>query len=725
MIANIRSILQGRFRLSAQMYLGIGMAVALTLSASLVAWLSFNAIGEAAGKVSEESVPELVAAFGIAQYTNDLSNAAPRLTSAVTTSEFEQVATKVEDTEKIFQQQLDSLSSGGEDGEQRLTLIQQYADQLIINVDTIKDEKQELLNLNRRTTAINIELSIIQDRIEGLLIPIIDDQLFYTMTGYRELDALPVPTEEHFSETEFYRYRNLSELQANATSTTQLLANAFSVPDAAFIEPLRERAESAKSRIESNLKALQGTRYTPIIALSVDRLFEVTLNQGGGFDLLSRSHHLENRQHLLVEQNRQIAASLVDEVNSLVEAAEFSVARESDASQLSILQGRIFLIAISLISIVGAFLITWLFVGRILLRRIQNLSDRMLQMAGGDLETQVDITGQDEVADMAQALEVFRQHALEARRLNLVEELAEELLDKNDELERVLQDLQNAQDQIVTRGKLAALGELTAGVAHEIRNPLNFVNNFSEASEELLEELKEVIDECSEEIDEEQMELIQEIASDLIDNMNRIKSHGERANRIVQGMLAMGRGSTDLQDTDLNALVEEYSQLAYHSGRATDPDMNIEMKMNFDPDVPNIQAVPQDLGRVFLNLVTNAWHATEDKRDGLRASNSEEADSYMPGLQISTKMIGDDIEIRFKDNGTGMPDDVVDRIFNPFFTTKSTDRGTGLGLSLSNDIVGSHGGNITVETEDGEYTEFIIKLPKVNRGGAQNTPDGD
>ena len=715
MIANIRSVLEGRFRLSAQMYTGIGMAVALTLSASLVAWLSFNAIGEATNKVSEQSVPELVAAFGIAQYTNDLSAAAPRITSAVTTAEFEQVVSEIEATEKIFLEQLDSLISAGEEG-RRLVSIRQHADQLIRNIDTIKNEKQELLELSRRTTAINIELTIVQERIESLLTPIIDDQLFYTMTGYRELDEAPVPQREHFSEAEFYRYRSMSELQASATSATQLLASAFSVSDSAFIEPLRERAESARSRIEGSLNALQGTRFIPIIALSFDRLFEVSLNEGGGFDLLARSHELENRQLLLVELNREIATSLVDEVNRLVEDAETSVAIQSDASQLSILQGRVFLLAISVISIVGAILITWLFVGRVLLRRIHNLSDRMLQMAGGDLETQVDITGRDEVADMAQALEVFRQHALEARRLNLVEELADELLDKNDELERVLQDLQNAQDQIVTRGKLAALGELTAGVAHEIRNPLNFVNNFSEASEELLEELKEVIDECSENIDEEQMDLIQEIAGDLIDNMTRIKSHGERANRIVQGMLAMGRGSTDLQDTDMNALIEEYAQLAYHSGRATDPDMNIEMKMDFDPEVPTIQAVPQDLGRVFLNLVTNAWHATEDKRNALRVSNADEAATYMPGLQISTKIIDDDIEIRFRDNGTGMPAEVVDRIFNPFFTTKSTDRGTGLGLSLSNDIIGSHGGSITVETEDGEYTEFIIKLPKVNTG---------
>ena len=714
MIARTKSVLEGRFRLSAQMYVGIGGAVLLTLSASLVAWLSFDQIGDATNRVKDESVPEMVASFGIAQYTGVLAAAAPRLTSAITTSEFEQVAAEIEVTENLFEQQLDSLASADEGGS-RLAPIRQFADQLTQSIDTIKAEKQELLDLDKRTTAIGIELSTLQQRLDEILIPAIDDQLFYTMTGYDELGESPVSASEHFSESEFYRYRNVADLQAASNTATQLLASAFTVSDAAFIEPLRERAEAARSRIERSLSVLQGTEYAPVIALIFNRLFEVSLGNEGGFELLAREHQLNSRQHELLELNRDLAVKLVEEVDGLVEAAEFIVAVESDASQQSILQGRAFLLAISMISVVGAFLITWLFVGKVLLRRIQTLSNRMLRMAGGDLETEVEISGRDEVAEMAGALEVFRQHALEVQRLNLVEQLADELQGKNDQLEIVLDDLQNAQDQIIMQGKLAALGELTAGVAHEIRNPLNFVTNFSEASEELLEELKEIIEESAKNIDDEQMELIEEISNDLVGNLGRIKSHGERANRIVHGMLAMGRESTDLQETDLNNLIEEYSQLAYHSGRATDPDMNMEIKTDFDATVPMIQAISQDLGRVFLNLVTNSWHATEDKRDAIRANDPEAVRSYMPGLRISTALIGEEIEIRFRDNGTGMPPDVVEKIFNPFFTTKPTDRGTGLGLSLSNDIIRSHGGNISVETEAGEFTEFIITLPMNNQ----------
>ena len=705
------SLFAGRFRLSAQFYVGIGGAVALTLSASLVAWLSFNQIGDATNRVRDESVPEMVASFGIAQYTGNLAAAAPRLTAASTSTEFTQVSTEITATENLFEEQLASLVAA-DDGSERLAQIRQHADQLILNIETIRSEKQELLDLEMQTAAISVELSLLQQRLDDILIPAIDDQLFYTMTGYNELGESPVSTQEHFSESEFYRYRNVADLQSASNTATQLLASAFTVSDSAFIEPLRERAEAARSRIERSLSVLQGTDYATVLTLIFARLFEVSLATDGGFDLLAREYELTSRQQSLLEQNREIAVKLVEEVDGLVDAAEFSVAVESNASQQSILQGRAFLLAISIASIVGAFLITWLFVGKVLLRRIQTLSNRMQSMAGGDLETQVEISGRDEVAEMADALEVFRQHALEVQRLNLVEQLAEELQGKNDQLERVLDDLQNAQDQIIVQGKLAALGELTAGVAHEIRNPLNFVNNFSEASEELLEELKEVIDESSEDIGEDQMEYIQEITGDLVGNLGRIKNHGDRANRIVHGMLAMGRESTDLQETDVNALIQEYTQLAYHSGRATDPNMNIEIKPDYDPNVPAIQAISQDLGRVFLNLVTNSWHATEDKRDALRQNDPDAARDYIPGLDIQTRMIADDeIEVRFKDNGTGMPPDVVDKIFNPFFTTKATGRGTGLGLSLSLDVIRSHGGTMNVETEPGEYTEFIITLP--------------
>ena len=364
---------------------------------------------------------------------------------------------------------------------------------------------------------------------------------------------------------------------------------------------------------------------------------------------------------------------------------------------------------ISALSIGGALLITWLYVGRVLLSRLGMLSNWMRRMAGGDLEARVEIGGRDEVAEMAAALEVFRRHALEVQRLNLVEKLAEELQGKNEELESVLVELRTAQDQIVTREKLAALGELTAGVAHEIRNPLNFVKNFSEASEELLEELREILDEAGERLTEEQQSLVEEIAQDMTDNLGRIRSHGERANRIVHDMLSMSRGSTNSQSTDINRLLDEHARLAYHSARATDSDFQLDIQLDLDPDMGELDVISQDLGRVFLNMVSNACYATDEKRRA--GAETGQGNGYMPTLWLATRRGKDQAEIRIKDNGSGIPPQVVDRISNPFFTTKPTDKGTGLGLSICNDIVRQHGGAIRVDSEPGQHTKMIVELP--------------
>ena len=320
--------------------------------------------------------------------------------------------------------------------------------------------------------------------------------------------------------------------------------------------------------------------------------------------------------------------------------------------------------AISCISIGGALLIAWFFVGRVILRRLQMLSDRMRGMASGDLESSVEVGGSDEIADMAAALEVFRRHALEVQRLNLVEQLAGELQGKNDELETVLADLGRAQDQIVMREKLAALGELTAGVAHEIRNPLNFVKNFSEASEDLLTELRETLEESAGQLEHEKRELVREISGEIVGNLERIRVHGERADRIVHDMLLMGRDSGEHQLTDLNRLLEQNSRLAFHSARALDPEFQLNIQQNMDPKVGEISVVPQDLGRVFLNMVANACDATAEKR--LMAPPDP---AYEPTLWLATRRDEDGIEIRIRDNGIGIPPDITDKIFIPFFTT--------------------------------------------------------
>ena len=705
----LKRLLESRFRISTQLRLAIWGAVGLTVSASLVGWFSFDRVGDAQSRVNEGRIPEMAAAFGVAQYSGTLVAAAPRLTVAATTEEFDQVSLSIDEAHRDFEEQLAQLEQGGT-GDESFAGIRVLADSLISNIEGIKSEKAEYFTLTEGSEALGTELAELRSRLDNIVIPAIDDQLFYTMTGYRDLGEPPVPRSEHFSEEEFRNYRHLAQLQADGNVATELLANAFTLSDASLIEPLRERFEAAANRIERNLSALEESPLRSEVAPIFDRLFRLGMGEEIGFDLLAQRLRLAEHQQDLLDDNRDIAIGLVAEVDGLVTTAHASAQAATRASSQAILTGRTLLLAISGISIGGALLIAWLFVGRILIRRLKLLSDWMRRMAGGDLEAKVDIGGRDEVADMAAALEVFRRHALEVQRLNLVEKLADELSGKNEQLESVLADLRRAQDQIVMREKLAGLGELTAGVAHEIRNPLNFVKNFSEVSEELLSELQEVLSNGNDELNDERRGLILEICGDLSGNLERIQSHGERADRIVHDMLLMGRDTGQVQSTNINNLLDEHARLAYHSARAADPNFQLDLRQDFDPEMGELEVIPQELGRVFLNMVSNACYATDQKPRGMVETGKTD-EPYTPILWLTTRRDEDHAYIRIRDNGNGIPPDVIEKIFNPFFTTKPTDQGTGLGLAMSSDIVRRHGGTIRVESEPGQFTEMTIELP--------------
>jgi signal transduction histidine kinase len=245
---------------------------------------------------------------------------------------------------------------------------------------------------------------------------------------------------------------------------------------------------------------------------------------------------------------------------------------------------------------------------------------------------------------------------------------------------------------------MASLGELTAGIAHEIQNPLNFVNNFSEVSTELVDEMKS-------EIKKGNYDEVNVIADDVKQNLEKINHHGQRAADIVKGMLQHSRSSSGVKEpTDINALADEYFRLAYHGLRAKDKTFNATMKTDFDESIGKIDIIPQDIGRVVLNLITNAFYAVNEK------SKQGIAD-YEPTVSVVTKKVNHQVEIRVTDNGNGIPANIVDKIFQPFFTTKPTGQGTGLGLSLSYDILKAHRGELKVETAEGEGSTFNIELP--------------
>jgi signal transduction histidine kinase len=293
--------------------------------------------------------------------------------------------------------------------------------------------------------------------------------------------------------------------------------------------------------------------------------------------------------------------------------------------------------------------------------------------------------------------------------------LLKQLRERTTELSQSLDNLRTAQDRLIQTEKLASLGQLTAGIAHEIKNPLNFVNNFSSVSTELIDELNQALQSAS--IDGKTKEEVDELTGMLKSNLEKVVQHGKRADSIVRNMLLHSRaGSGEHRPSDINAIVEESLNLAYHGARAERPAFNVTLEREFDPGAGMVDVYPQEIARVLLNLISNGFYAAAKRKESA-------TDGFEPTLNAATKNLGDKVEIRIRDNGTGIPPEVKAKLFNPFFTTKPAGEGTGLGLSMSHDIVvKQHGGTIDVNTTPGVFTEFIITLPR--QMAADDTPGG-
>lgn len=435
---------------------------------------------------------------------------------------------------------------------------------------------------------------------------------------------------------------------------------------------------------------------------------------GGGTGVF----YIRGQQLVLQDNIRELAASfnlsdqeLQSSVTTLLDA---SGAESSEALGLAISsfdEGRTLLAGISVISVIAATLAAWVWVGNGMVRRLSRMSERMRNMADGDLETPVPEVGRDEIGELAGALEVFRQQALEVQRLNLVEKLYEDLRVANDELKRL-------QARLVAQEKLAALGELVSGVAHEISNPLNFVNNFSEGSLELYSELTEMLDNYRDRMSEDDSALLDDITNEMNTSLNRVLSNGGRALAIVERMRGFGVIGGDAAVVEVNEVLRE----AVLSGCTTFNEQwegfFVTPIFDFDSSVGEMSLVERDFDEAILNLLSNAFFAMHEK------SNATE--NFQPALAISTQRVDDMVEIRVRDNGTGIPDDVVGRIFNPFFSTRDGAVGAGLGLPLAADVARRYGGDISVNTVHGEYAEFVMSLQLVTEEAVepelQDTP---
>ena len=429
------------------------------------------------------------------------------------------------------------------------------------------------------------------------------------------------------------------------------------------------------------------------------------------------------QQLALQDQNRDLAASFVTASAGLegTTATLLDGARQHSSETLGLAvesfdQGRILLVVISVVSVVAATLAAWLWVGNAVVRRLSALSERMRRMATGDLETPVPEVGRDEIGQLANALEHFRQQALEVQRLNLIERLYGELQEANQELQRM-------QARLVAQEKLAALGELVSGVAHEISNPLNFVKNFSEGSLDLYSELSEMLANYRHQLSDADASLLDELSVEITESLGRVSHNGGRALAIVERMRGLSvEGGTPVM-TDLNAVLRQAVQQGCETFETEFEEFHVELAFELDESVGEQMLAERDFGEAVVNLVSNACFAMQTK-------HSEDGADYQPNLTVSTHLIDGMVEVRFRDNGPGIAEENLGRIFNPFFSTRDGALGAGLGLPIAADVTRRLGGDLVVDTAFGEFAEFTMHLPAVTEeefaegdGAAQDMAD--
>jgi signal transduction histidine kinase len=391
----------------------------------------------------------------------------------------------------------------------------------------------------------------------------------------------------------------------------------------------------------------------------------------------------------------QLLESIVGDLTGEALAARERVVAEAAAAT------RLSRIVVSAAVLVGALLTVLLL--RSIVVPLHRLVVAMDGLNAGNVDVPIPEAGADEIGAVARTLAKFRDTLTEERR-------------RERELRAAHDELKAAQASLIQAEKMASLGQLTAGIAHEIKNPLNFVNNFASLSVELLDELKAAARPAIAALGEDKRADVDEVVEMLTSNLQKIAEHGRRADGIVKSMLEHSRGGTgERRRVDLNGLIEEALNLAYHGARAQDQSFNITLERNLDRAITLIELAPQDVTRVFLNLFGNGFYAANKRR---KETNDPQ---FKPSLKVTTRDLGEAVEIRVRDNGTGIPPELRDRLFQPFFTTKPTGEGTGLGLSISWDIVTQqHGGTIAVDSEVGEFTEFTIRLPR----SRQSQPSG-
>jgi signal transduction histidine kinase len=467
----------------------------------------------------------------------------------------------------------------------------------------------------------------------------------------------------------------------------------------------REAAERARTGLNSDLTAISAVDPEVVAAIRGEVSTMTDLARQAGIAYSSDDSAAGNA--LLAQAKSRILA-IEDQIDKIVDRLEQQALARRDVSRRQAELAVRLAIAGGIGALALALGFTALTVHSIT-APLKALNRSIASITHGDLAAPMAPASVPEIAAMTKTLAMLRDSLIERDRLEAERQRAEiETRAARHTAEAALHDLKAAQANLIQAEKMASLGQLTAGIAHEIKNPLNFVNNFASLSVGLLDELHQAATPAFASLDTQQRREIDETSEMLVGNLQRIVEHGKRADNIVKSMLAHSRaGAGDRQSVDLNALVDESLNLAYHGARALDQNFNITIERAYGDNIPPIALVPQDMTRVFLNLFGNAFYAANKRQREMKSA------SFRPTLAVTTRDLGDGAEVRVRDNGGGIPPEIRDKLFQPFFTTKPTGEGTGLGLSISYEIVTKqHRGTIEVASAAGEFTEFVVRLPR-------------
>ena len=734
-----------RWTISTQMYLVLAVFVVLIFTACFLGWRQIRGMNDIQRRVNGESIPKLTLATTMGQESVALTDISGRLVSAASQKEVDEVETIIERHAENLSWALKSLGEIDGGGQELSSQLEEHSQNLIGNLKDLEESVEKSIGTREQLNGLLSRALEEARAMEKLLTAEIDDHTFLIYTGWESFEdktqqSRLTPDAGSFmafmrqnagnrrlvtrtlrqNRTHLDYYRGLLSFETEGQAMLNILNQAMQLSDADFIQPLRERFLGALESVTQSMILIPENDFKKRVVQAIESIKAIGVGlggdgEGGLFHLLEEFFQEKKLQQNYLGRNQEIVGELAARVEGIIGDIQEEGNRTSRTFEEAIARNYRDFIVLTLVSILLAIFVGYAIVYRYLIGRIKRLSAAVLTMAQGNLQIDLKLQGNDEITDMGNALEVFRRYAVEAQRLDLAEKLAGELQDKNGELEKTIGKLQQAQERIVAQEKLASLGQLTSGIAHEIKNPLNFINNFSKISRELIGDIQEEIKETGEKLTEEAKLIIEETLEMLTNNLEKIHFHGERTNDIVKGMLQHSRGDAEdfKERVRISRFLDSAINLAYQGKRTANSDFNVDIQKNYGEGLENceLEVNPQEISRVVLNIVTNACDAIEDKTAGL---SKEQREAYGPFIRIELVMVEiagkEMVRITITDNGPGIPSEIIEKVFNPFFTTKPTNKGTGLGLSLSHDIILKHEGNLRVESEPGN-TVFTIELP--------------